>query len=205
MRAEPGLAQTVVSRWSVPLEVGADRRSVVVTGRITWIPGPAAWPWFVAALALFAAGVAAGVVRRWPATLSTALAVLIASDMVRFYGNATAAGGSLLGGLGRAALSGLLEVVAWGLGIWAIGAIQQGRAVGPYLAMAVGIVLGFISGVGDLLNLAYSQVPTSLPVPAARAGVSVCLGLGFGIVAGSFMALRQMGALAQPTPVATRR
>ncbi|MFP5317630.1 MAG: hypothetical protein ACLGI2_04975 [Acidimicrobiia bacterium] len=204
VRADPGRAQTVVSRWAVPLEKGPNRESVVVTGRITWIPGPAAVPWFAAAAVLFGLGFAAGAVSRWPALLSAALAVLLAADMVRFYGNATSAGGSLWGGLAEAALTGFLEVAAWGVGIWAIGAIQQRRAAGPYLAMAVGIVLGFISGVGDLLNLAYSQVPTSLPVPAARAAVSVCLGLGFGIVGGGFLALRRTGALAQVTPVAAR-
>jgi len=204
VRADPGRAQTVVSRWAVPLEKGRAGESIVVTGRITWIPGPAAVPWFVAALVLFGVGFAAGAAKRWPVLLSSALAVLVAADMVRFYGNATSAGGSLLGGLAEAAFAGFLEVAAWGAGIWAIGAIQQQRATGPYLAMAVGIVLGFVSGVGDLLNLAYSQVPTSLPAPAARAAVSVCLGLGFGIVAGGFMALRGTGALAQVQPVAAR-
>ena len=205
VRADPGRAQTVVSRWAVPLEKGPSGESIVVTGRITWIPGPAAVPWFVGALVLFGLALAAGASRRWPVLLSGTLAVLLAADMVRFYGNATSAGGSLLGGLAEAAFAGFLEVAAWGVGIWAIGAIQQQRPAGPYLAMAVGIVLGFISGVGDLLNLAYSQVPTSLPVPAARAAVSICLGLGFGLVVGGFLALRRLGALAQIQPVAARR
>lgn len=204
VRADPGRAQTVVSRWVVPLEKGPNRESIVVTGRIAWIPGPAAVPWFVAAVVLFGLGIAAGAVSRWPMLLSTALAVLLAADMVRFRGSATSAGVSLWGGLAEAAFTGFLEAAAWGLGIWAIGAIQQRRPAGPYLAMAVGIVLGFLSGVGDLPNLAYSQVPTSLPVPAARAAVSACLGLGFGIVGGSFLALRHMGALARITPAAAR-
>ena len=201
VRADPGRAQTVVSRWAFALEKGPNGESVVVTGRIAWIPGPAAVPWFVAALVLFALGFGTGAVARWPVLLSSALAVLLAADMVRFYGNATAAGGSLAGGLAKAAFAGFLEVAAWAVGIWAIGAIQQRKPAGPYLAMAVGIVIAFVSGVGDLLNLAYSQVPTSLPVGAARAAVSVCLGLGFGIVGGAFMALRRMGALANVKPV----
>lgn len=202
VRADPGRAQTVVSRWAFALRKGPDGESIVVTGRIAWVPGPGALPWFLAALVLFGLGFAAGAVARWPVLLSSALAVLLAADMVRFYGNATSTGESLAGGLAEAAFAGFLEVAAWGAGIWAVGAIQQRRPAGPYLAMAVGMIIAFISGVGDLLNLAYSQLPTSLPLPAARAAVSVCLGLGFGIVGGAFMALRRMDALASITAVA---
>jgi hypothetical protein len=80
--------------------------------------------------------------------------------------------------------------------------VQRGRAVGLYAAMAVGVAIGFVSGVGDLLNLAYSQVPSALPTAAARAAVVVCLGVGFGLVGASFLALRQLGPLLPaPTPV----
>ena len=192
------VAQTVVSRWSVAFL--HDGNSVVVTGRIAWVPGPAAWPWFALAAALFGLTLAAGATRWWPGLLSGALAVLVAVDMVRLYGAATASGGSVAGGLFRALAFGILEVAAWVGGIWAIGAIQQRKAVGAYAAMGVGVVLGFISGVGDLLNLAYSQVPTAIPVGYARTAVAVCLGLGFGLAGGGFLALRQLGvSAAAPT------
>ncbi|MEW6155139.1 MAG: hypothetical protein AB1673_14320 [Actinomycetota bacterium] len=194
VRQNPGVAQTVVSRWIVPFT--HDGSSIVITGRIAWVPGPAAWPWFAAAAVLFGATVAAANSRRWAGLMSGALAVLLAVDAVRLYGAATAAGGSVAAGLARAALAGVLEIAALAGGLWAIGALQQRKAVGAYAAMAVGMVLGFVSGVGDLLNLAYSQVPTSLPVDFARAAVPVCLGIGFGLLAGGFLALRNLGATA---------
>ena len=198
VKDNPGLEQTVVSRWSVAFLHGGD--SIVVTGRIAWVPGPSTMPWFLLALLLFGATFAAGATRWWPGLLSGALAVLLAVDMVRLYGAATASGGSVVAGLLEALLFGILEVAAWAGGVWAIGALQERKAVGAYAAMAVGLVIGFISGVGDLLNLAYSQVPTSNPVTYARAAVSVCLGIGFGLVGGGFFALRRLGvSAAAPT------
>jgi len=204
VKANPGQAQTVVSRWTVPLFHGPD--SVVVTGRISWVPGPAAAPWLLSIVVLFVATFAAGATRWWARLLSSALALLIAVDVVRLFGAATQAGGSVVGGLVNALLFGILEVMAWAAGVWAIGAIQERRAMGLYAAMAVGIVIVFVSGVGDLLNLAYSQVPTSLPTTAARAAVVVCLGVGFGLIGGSFLALRKLGAApGQPAPAGLGR
>jgi len=143
--------------------------------------------------------------RRWPTALSGLLAVFLAVDMVRLYGAATQGGGSALAGLLKALVFGVLEVMAWAAGVWAVGAIQQRRAVGLYAAMAVGLAIGFVSGVGDLLNLAYSQVPTALPAVVARAAVAVCLGVGFGLVAGSFMALRKLGPIMPSLSTAASR
>jgi hypothetical protein len=205
VRSNPGLTQIVLPRWSFNFLHGTDR--VTVAGSISWVPGPAAAPWLLPMLALFGLVFAAGVTRWWPGLLSGALAVLLAADIVRLYGAATQGGGSVVAGLLKAFLFGLLEVLAWVAGVWAIGAVQERRAVGLYAAMAVGVVIGFVSGVGDLLNLAYSQVPTALPVAAARAAVVVCIGVGFGLVGASFLALRRLGAESprEARPVAAAR
>jgi hypothetical protein len=150
------------------------------------------------AVLLLAGSIAAGASRWWPALLSGGLALLVATDIVRFYGSVTANGGSLLSGLLEGLSLNLLEILAWAAGVWAIGAIQRRRAVGLHAAMASAMVLAFISGVGDLLNLAYSQVPTALPADAARAAVAVCLGLGFGLVGGGFLALRRLDSPSVP-------
>ncbi len=205
VKANPGLAQTVVSRWSVGLLKGAGATSIVVAGRITWVPGPAAWPWLLATAAFFGIALLAGATARWPTALSALLALFLAVDMVRLFGAATQGGGSALGGLLKALVFGVLEVMAWAGGVWAIGAIQQRRAVGLYAAMAVGLAVGFVSGVGDLLNLAYSQVPSALPVFVARAAVAACLGTGFGLVAGCFMALRKLGPILPAISTAASR
>ena len=199
VRANPGLAQTVLSQWTVTLLHGT--APVTVTGRITWVPGPAATPWLLPVVLLFVLTFALGATRWWPGLLSGALALLLAADMVRLFGAATAAGGSVVAGLVKAFLFGLLEVMAWAAGVWAVGAVEERRAVGLYAALAVGVVIGFVSGVGDLLNLAYSQVPTALATDAARAAVVVCLGVGFGLVGGSFLALRRLGS-ESPQPAA---
>ena len=195
VKANPGVQQTVVTRWTVALQKGPSQASIVVTGRITWVPGPAVAPWLITILALFALAMVGGALAVWPTVLSAMVAVLLAVDMVRLFGAATAAGGSLIAGLAKALVFGILEVAAWVGGVWAISSIQRKRAVGLYLAMAVGVVIGFISGVGDLLNLAYSQVPTTLPPAMARLSVAVCIGAGFGIVGGSFLALRRLGVV----------
>lgn len=205
VRANPGVAQTVVPRWSVGLLKGPNQASVVVAGRISWVPGPAAWPWFLSTLAFFGLAFLAGMAKRWWTALSALLAVFLAVDMVRLFGAATQGGGSALSGLVKALLFGVLEVMAWAAGVWAIGAIQQRRAVGLYAAMAVGLAIGFVSGVGDLLNLAYSQVPTALPLFVARGAVAVCLGVGFGLVAGSFVALRKLGPIIPSLTTAATR
>lgn len=194
VKANPAATQIVVPRWTVTLMQGTGGQQITATGRILWVPGPATWPWFVLTVVLFAGAFVAGMTIWWPTLLSALLAVFLAVDMVRLFGAATQGGGSVVAGLAKALLLGLLEVAAWAGGVWAIGAIQQGKAVGLYAAMAVGVAIGFVSGVGDLLNLAYSQVPSALPASVARAAVAVCLGIGFGIVGGSFLAMRRTGA-----------
>lgn len=199
VEARPRQEQTVVSRWTVGLLHGTD--PVTVTGRIAWVPRPAAAPGFLGAAGLFALTFAAGATKWWPKLLSSALALLVAVDIVRFVGEAMAVGDSLVSGLLSALLSGILAVLAWVAGIWAVGAIQQGRGVGLYAAMAVGVVLGLVTGLGDLLNLAYSQLPTALPATFARVSVIVCLGVGLGLVGGGFLALRTLGVTADhPAP-----
>ena len=201
--ASPGREQVVVTRWDIGLRKGPSGEAVVVSGRITWVPGPALGPWMASLVLLLAAGLAAGASRHWPITLSGALAFMIAADVVRLFGDVTASGGAPLPEVIKAITVGIVEVAALCGGVWAIGAIQRRSVAGLYVAMAAGVTVAFMSGFGDLLNLAYSQVPNALPAPAARAAVVVCLGLGFGVVGGAFLALRQLPAR-RPMPLQTR-
>ena len=57
VKASPGALHVVVPDWEVPLRQGD--RTMVVRGDITWVPGPAPWPWLLAAVGLFAAALAA--------------------------------------------------------------------------------------------------------------------------------------------------
>ncbi len=195
VREDPGRRHVVVPQWTVALLKGPAAQPVVVTGRVEWIPGPSTVPYFAAAALLFALGLAAGAGPGWPRLLSGALALLVVGDMLRLNGAAAAAGDSLAGTL-LDSPAGVVEAGAWLVGAWAVARILRGRPGGLYGAMAAGLSIGFVSGVGDLLNLAYSQVPSSLPATAARAAVPLCLGLGCGVVGGAFLALRRLGPAA---------
>src|SRR4030095_6732929 len=45
VKASPGAPRVVVPDWEVPLRQGD--RTMVVRGDITWVPGPAPWPWLL--------------------------------------------------------------------------------------------------------------------------------------------------------------
>src|SRR4029453_8134308 len=112
VKASPGALHVVVPDWGVPLRQGD--RTMVVRGDITWVPGPAPWPWLLAAVGLFAAALASAGGPQRPPALSVRALVGVAADMVHtagallvstapfaaeLYGTVTSAAGWVVAGL----------------------------------------------------------------------------------------------------------
>jgi hypothetical protein len=83
VKAKPGAVQAVRT-WEVPLRQGD--RTMVVRGDITWVPGPAPWPWLLAAVGLFAAALAGAGGYQRPRVLAVVALAAVAADMVHTAG-----------------------------------------------------------------------------------------------------------------------
>jgi hypothetical protein len=178
VRAAPNNRHTV-GQWTIPMRAGD--KPVVATGRITWVPGPSAVPWLLAALGLFVLTAALGWRRNWGPSLAAALAVLIAVDVVHSFASATAAADAILVTLARVLGLGFLSTLAWIGGVWAIGRLQRKQELGLVVGALAAFVIA-LYGLGDTSVLGRSQVAYLFPAIAARAAVAVSLGCGLGLV-----------------------
>ena len=114
VRAARGRTQVVVPDWRVPLRVGS--QTVIVSGEIEWVPGPAPWLWIAVAVLLCAAVLLLArldaSLRLWaliPATVLAVAADIIhasgswlgstASTITKLYSNATPLAGWIVAGL----------------------------------------------------------------------------------------------------------
>ena len=70
-------------------------QTIEATGRLLWVPGPNALPWWLCAAALAVAVIVAGVLGR-TRMLAVALAVLIAVDVVHTIGIVASAADNML-------------------------------------------------------------------------------------------------------------
>ena len=189
VQASPG-RPVPVSDWVIEV----DRESgppVLLLGRITFVPPPAAWPWLVLAGGLAAAVVVAGLSARWGSLLAGALAVLVASDVVRNYGGAVAGGGSLVAQVVRLLGTSIVPLVLWAVAAVAMRPLQRGRESGLIGAGIAGLGIGVFSGASDIPNLFRSQQPVAFAAGLARLSVAVALGLGFGLAVAAFLRERR--------------
>ncbi len=196
VRQAPQLTQVVVPTWTVELRQGGT--PILVEGRITWVPGPSPWPWLALAAALAVGCAALTRWRRWAPALSGCVAALVAVDVVRNVGVAMSTRGSPAATALTVLAGGLLSVVAWLVGAWAVDALQRGHERGSLAAGVVGLIIAFYT-LTDLPVLARSQVPEAFSSTFARAAVATSLGLGAGLVAAAVIIERRT------YPVAGRR
>jgi hypothetical protein len=175
----------VVPDWRVPLRQGD--RTMVIRGDIAWVPGPAPWPWLLAAVGLCAAALAAAGGYRRPQVLAVVAIVAVAADMVhtagallastaplaaQLYGTATAAAGWVVSG-----------VAAYRL--------LRGRAdTGLMYLLLGGVFLTLAGALPDLPALARSQLPSGLGPVVTRAAITVTLGLGTAMVVAGLAGFR---------------
>ena len=185
VKASPAALHVVVPDWEVPLRQGD--RTMVVRGDITWVPGPAPWPWLLAAVGLFAAALAAAGGYRRPKVLAVVAIVAVAADVVhtagallastaplapQLYGTATAAAGWVVSG-----------VAAYRL--------LRGRAdTGLIYLLLGGVFLTMAGALPDLPALARSQLPSGLGPVVTRAAITFTLGLGAAMVVAGLAGFR---------------
>jgi hypothetical protein len=185
VKANPGAVQVVVPDWQIPLRQG--NRTMVVRGDITWVPGPAPWPWALTALGLFAAALAAAGGYRRPKVLAVVALVAVAADVVhtagallastaplatQLYGTATAAAGWVVSGLAAFRL-------------------LRGRAdTGLIYLLLGGVFLTLAGALPDLSALARSQLPSAFGPVVTRAAITFTLGLGAAMIVAGLAGFR---------------
>ena len=188
VRSARDRTHVVVPAWTVQLERGD--RTVAVTGRIVYQAPPALTPWLVLAGVLLAVTAGAGAIRRWGPALSAALAVLVAVDVVQSFASGGLSGDRIPVLAAKVLLGGIFSTVAWIVGALSIGPLQRSREGALVGAGVAGLFIALFSGLSDLGTLVNSQVPSTLPAGVARAGVSVALGMGLGLLAAVFVVIR---------------
>jgi hypothetical protein len=160
---------------------------VAVTGRISWIPRRSPWPWIALAVALFVAcTLLLGRARR----RGPALCALVAFTVARGVALDAASGGSPGAIAVRVAVTGIIPLLAWGAGLWAIAALQNGRENGAAAAGTVAAVLAILA-LTDLSTLARSQVQPAFTPTFSRLALAATLGLGVGVATAAVQAIRR--------------
>jgi hypothetical protein len=200
VRADRGRTQVVVPDWRVPLRIGS--QTVVVSGEITWVPGPSPWPWIGAAVLLCAAVLLAARRRAWRLwALIPATAVAVAADVAHATGiwlGSTASTATKL-------VSSATSLAGWVVAALAVWRLLRGRRGAGHSADALetgntylliaGIFLAVAGALPDLGVLASSQIPEPFPPNLTRAVVTTTLGLGSALV---------LAVLLAPSVTATR-
>jgi hypothetical protein len=198
VRRAPGERHVINPAWKVPLEHGGD--PVVVTGSLTWVPGPSAAPWWLLAAGLCAATVALALpARRGVAAIGVALLALVAVDVAHALGIALSAAGPIGTQLGKLVGGSFASFIAWAVAFAGIPLLRRGSDDGLWFAGFAALFITLVGGVNDLADLTRSQVPFGWSAGLARALVAVTLGLGTGVVAAAAVRLLRNRA---PAPVA---
>ena len=188
VRDAPGETHVVIPEWEITLDV--DGEEVVVTGDLTWIPGPSGAPWLALAAGLALAVAGAAFHRRAQVLLAITVGVLVIADMVHVGGEAASGAGGFAAGLGAVLSGSYFSLAAWAAGGLAIRMLLRGSADGAFAAGLAGAIIALFGGVADGADLTRSQVPFGLGDVAARGLVSLSLGLGFGLVIAAVIRLR---------------
>jgi hypothetical protein len=203
VRRDPGRTHMILPHWTVDLRHGAT--PVVVSGDLTWVPGPSPVPWVVLIAALVAAGLVVGRSRRWAAALSALVALLLAVDVIHSVGIAFAAAGTTGTRLTRLLTGSLLSIPVWVVGLLAIRWLSRKDLDGTHAATFAGIFIALLGGVSDVNVLFRSQVPFAFSTSMARLLVALTIGLGAAIVAASVTLLVRRPLDGKPPALFTSR
>ena len=184
VKARPGAVQAVRT-WEVPLRQGD--RTMVVRGDITWVPGPAPWPWLLAAVGLFAAALAGAGGYRRPRVLAVVALAAVAADMVHTAGALLASTAPLAAQLYGTATS----AAGWVVSGLAAYRLLRGRAdTGLIYLLLGGVFLTLAGALPDLSALARSQLPSGFGPVVTRAAITFTLGLGAAMVVAGLAGFR---------------
>jgi hypothetical protein len=179
-------AEVLVQPWAV--EVAFDGVDHTVTGELWWVPGPAVWPWLLAALLLTLPALAG--VR--PAALVLGAVALL--NLVGLVDDVAAVPQPLA----TAALAGVQTLLYSGLGLFAAFRAWRGD-YGGFVALGFGaglVALG--QGLLVLDVLGASQLATLFPAVLTRAAVALSLAqvVPVGVVA--YLGARRLAPEAEP-------
>ena len=184
VKAKPGAVQAVRT-WEVPLRQGD--RTMVVRGDITWVPGPAPWPWLLAAVGLFAAALAGAGGYQRPRVLAVVALAAVAADMVHTAGALLASTAPLATQLYGTATS----AAGWVVSGLAAYRLLRGRAdTGLIYLLLGGVFLTLAGALPDLSALARSQLPSGFGPVVTRAAITFTLGLGAAMVVAGLAGFR---------------
>jgi hypothetical protein len=185
VKASPGTPHVIVPDWQIPVRQG--ELTMVIRGDITWVPGPSPWPWVLAAVALFAAALAAAGGYRRPKVLAVVALVAVAADMVHTAGALLASTAPLATELYGTVTSAAGWAVA-GMAAWRL---FRGRADSGLLYLLLGGVFLTLAGaLPDLSALSRSQLASGFGPVVTRAAITFTLGLGTAMVVAGLAGFR---------------
>jgi hypothetical protein len=177
VRSARGQRHLVVPSWRIPLRQG--EQTLLITGTVTWVPGPSPLPWALLAAVLAAAVLVAVRTPRWRVALMVAVAVAVVADMLHTAGSwlaSTASTATKTYGMS-------VSVAAWVVGGLTIAYLVRRRDHSARtLLLLAAVFLLLAGGALDLPVLTDSQLPSTLSPVLTRASVAVVLGLGVGMV-----------------------
>jgi hypothetical protein len=183
--------------WRIPMRV--DGRDVAVLGESELVHVGAWWAWFVVSAAI-ASLISLAARRAWRATVVVVLLAMLAAGILHLVAGWTSAANSVPARLGAI----VIPVIGLGLGVVAIvrAATRSPEAAAPWVLLA-GVVLFIGLGLGDVLDLVRSQLPSSLPANVVRVLVTLQLGGGVGLAIAGATQLRPAEATKLPRPSPT--
>jgi hypothetical protein len=177
VRRARGERHLVVPRWQIPLRQG--EQTLLITGTVTWVPGPSPLPWVLVVAVLAAAVLVAVRTPRWRVALMVAVGLAVVADVLHTTGSwlaSTASAATKTYGMS-------VSVAAWVVGGLAIAYLVNRRDHSARtLLLLAAVFLLLAGGALDLPVLADSQLPSTLSPVLTRASVAVVLGLGIGLV-----------------------
>lgn len=187
----------VVGRWSVPVQLGG--KVSVITGTLSYVPGPRGWVWLVALIATVAVAMAVATRRRETAEVVLSVVALAAALVARFgrefYGRPEVPASSLV----VVALSCLLAVAL-------LAGLLAGRDERRQLVVLVIGGLALYQGLTLVSVLTRGVVLAALPATVERAAVATTLACAVATLAVVLFAeAAERARQAVPTPVVTRR
>jgi hypothetical protein len=200
VRRARGERHLVVPKWQIPLRQGD--QTILVSGTVTWVPGPSPLPWAVLALALGAALLLAVRTPRWRLALMVATGLAVVADVLHTVGSWLASTASAVTKTYGMSVS----IAAWVVGGLAIARLvaRKDLAARTYLLLA-SVFLLLAGGALDLPVLADSQLPSALGPLVTRVSVATVVGLGTALVVVALRGLPSERRAAKRRPPARPR
>lgn len=182
VKSAPDVRRDVIPEWTITMHHG--QQTLTASGSVTYVPPVSRLPWL--ALATVAALLAALLVIRKEG-IGRVPAAVIGALIFAF-------GAHFAGELSIAGLSFddvITVVVALAMGALAIVLALRHVEATAWVALFVAALVAVIGGLSDVSFLSNSQLPTSWPIPMARAIVALVIGIGAGAAAGYIWTIRR--------------